>query len=88
MQTPQATASLPTLRQGAHCTKALRPLTRAVWCAVRFSTLLGYRGQLLVLSGMASLRHATAQGPSFFAVVFMSIGNVGGGPSCVTPTPR
>ena len=40
MQTPQATASLPTFRKGVHCTKALRPLTRAVRamrCAVRFA---------------------------------------------------
>ena len=42
MQTPQATASLPTYPKGVHCTKALHPLTsvvRAVQCAVRFSTL-------------------------------------------------
>ena len=37
MQTPKATASLPTFRKGVHCTEALRPLTRAV----RFSTLKG-----------------------------------------------
>ena len=41
MQTPLATASLPTFRKGVHCTKALRPVTPAVRCAVRFSTLLG-----------------------------------------------
>ena len=34
MQTPQASASLPTFRQGVHCTKALHPLMRAV-CALR-----------------------------------------------------
>ena len=33
-------ASLPTFRKGVHCTEALHPLTRAVQCAVRFSTLL------------------------------------------------
>ena len=33
-------ASLPTFQKGVHCTKALHPLTRAVQCAVRFSTLL------------------------------------------------
>ena len=38
--------SLPTFQKGAHCTKALRPLThavhtvRAVQCAVCFSTLM------------------------------------------------
>ena len=39
-------ASLPTFRQGVHCTKALHPLTRAVravQCAVRFSTLIRCR---------------------------------------------
>ena len=35
MQTPEATASLPTFGKGVHCTKTLRPLMRAV----RFSTL-------------------------------------------------
>ena len=33
-------ASLPTFRKGVHCTKALHPLTRAVQCAVCFSTLI------------------------------------------------
>ena len=33
-------ASLPTFRKGVHCTKALHPLTRAVHCSVRFSTLI------------------------------------------------
>ena len=31
--------SLPTFRKGVHCTKVLHPLTGAVQCAVRFSTL-------------------------------------------------
>ena len=31
--------SLPTFRKGVHCTKVLHPLTHAVQCAVRFSTL-------------------------------------------------
>ena len=42
MQTPEATASLPSFRKGIRCTKALHPLTRAlraVRCTVRFSTL-------------------------------------------------
>ena len=32
-------ASLPIFRKGVLCTKTLHPLTRAVQCAVRFSTL-------------------------------------------------
>ena len=34
-------APLPTFRKGVHCTKAWHPLTRAVQCAVHFSTLKG-----------------------------------------------
>ena len=38
--------SLPTFRKGVNCIKALHPLTRAVQCAVRFSTLIGRLGCL------------------------------------------
>ena len=48
---------------------------------------LGYRGQLLIPSGVAHLLGTTAQGPSFFAGVFLAIGRVGGRPSSVTPAP-
>ena len=44
---------------------------------------LGYRGP----SGVVSLLCTTAQGPSFFADVFMSMGNAGGRSSHVTPPP-
>ena len=48
---------------------------------------LGLRGQLHVPSGVAPLLRTTAQGPSFFASIFVSMGNVGGRPSSVIPPP-
>ena len=46
---------------------------------------LRYRGQLFVPSGVASLLRTTAQRPSFFAGIFMSMGNVGDRSSSVIP---
>ena len=48
----------------------------------------GYRGQLLVPSGMVCLLRTTAQGPSFFSGVFMSMGNVGGNKLCDPAPPE
>ena len=49
-------ASLPTFRKGVHCTKALHPLTHAVQCAVRFSTLY-------VMDGRDNAWRSRAPGP-------------------------
>ena len=48
---------------------------------------LRFGGQLLVPSGVASLHRTAARGPSLFAGVFMSTGNVGSRPSSVSHPP-
>ena len=47
----------------------------------------GCRGLLYAPSGVASLLRTAAEGSSFFAGVFLSIGKDGGRPSSVTRPP-